>query len=645
MGEQELSKLESLLKNAVDVKSAQLAVQEVNAMSMLYSENARLYFVLATLLEKSRASSSEILAAWHRAQALDCSNLIIFDRLTKALIKSGEKENARQRINSSELMKVISVDHQLVHANLLHEMKEYSESEAVFDSVISQFPESEPARILFAQRLQNRKLLVKAFEVLKPIQSIAHLGKKNAAFVEGVNRTYQLLEQFEGRSLTQNDDSGILAMKHAILHFKTRFVSPKQVKKIGKISLITGGLGPGGAERQLTRTAVQIETSRVQSQRIAGFQITDNVDVVVKSFGPEKDNDFFLSILVNHDVNHFQMKDMKSTPIEKLEIKDEQLLDLLNAVPNPAQYGLNRLVDYFRTANTEVAFIWQDGAVFFAALAALVAGVPKIVLNMRGLPPNLRAHMFRPEYYEMYKCLAQIPGVSFVSNSKVTARAYCDWLAIPETKFTVVYNGVAPMLPTPSSNDEQIWADFENLTQGSTHTVGAVFRFDTDKRPILVIRFIRKYLLKNPHARFVLVGHGRLFDQCHELAVTLKIANRVLFTGRSRSVGFWLSKMQAMVLLSRYEGLPNVLIEAQFLGVPVVSTPAGGASECFIDGETGYILSELEEPDLLEACEKVAKLIESFEQYPELERKAKDYVNELFSVPQMIENTIRALAR
>jgi glycosyltransferase involved in cell wall biosynthesis len=56
--------------------------------------------------------------------------------------------------------------------------------------------------------------------------------------------------------------------------------------------------------------------------------------------------------------------------------------------------------------------------------------------------------------------------------------------------------------------------------------------------------------------------------------------------------------MEVLVLLSRYEGLPNVLIEAQYMGVRVVTTPAGGAAECLMDGVTGHVLECAEKPDL-----------------------------------------------
>jgi glycosyltransferase involved in cell wall biosynthesis len=50
--------------------------------------------------------------------------------------------------------------------------------------------------------------------------------------------------------------------------------------------------------------------------------------------------------------------------------------------------------------------------------------------------------------------------------------------------------------------------------------------------------------------------------------------------------------MDALLLTSVTEGLPNVVIEAQAAGVPVVSTDVGGVREIIDDGRTGFAVSE-----------------------------------------------------
>ena len=71
-----------------------------------------------------------------------------------------------------------------------------------------------------------------------------------------------------------------------------------------------------------------------------------------------------------------------------------------------------------------------------------------------------------------------------------------------------------------------------------------------------------------------------------------------------------------MLLTSEFEGLPNVLIEAQGFGVPVISTNAGGASETFIEGQTGYLSQSGDEEDL--AAKLVAALKDDAEKKCEI---------------------------
>jgi len=582
--------------------------------------------------------------ALHEAKSQYKSNtdsLRLFERYVLLVIKSNLIEIAQTLIADSPLLKQVGPEAGGVHAHLLYKMKNYDEADARFDELLEQYPESDTLRIIFAQTLRKRKKLIKAYMIVSPI-NIEHLDKKQILIYDEIVHMYTVVAKKEMRPLNDTDDFGILSMKHAILYFKNQATKISNKNTMGKVTLITGSLGPGGAEKQLCLTAIHLNEKMKKNESLADISINQEVDVLINIFDVD-DKGFFLPLLRQHQVNLYQVKDLPSTPIEKLAINSPLLMNLLNECPSSIRYGLNRLVDYFKQAKTEIVFVWQDGAILFTALAALVAEVPKIFLNLRGYPPNLRPQIFKPEYYDLYQSLSKIPRVSFVTNTQVTAKAYTEWLSISPDKFSVIYNGIVPPSVNSQSHEEDLWANFMLQTQDATETVGGVFRFETDKRPSLMIRFIKRYLQKYPTARFILVGEGRMRHQCTDLANELNIAHRILFTGLSTSVGYWLLKMDAMLLLSLYEGLPNVLIEAQYMGVPVVSTPAGGAGECFIEGETGYLLNDLKEPDLYEACDKVAKLINQFRNNPDLKNKATHFASSTFSVSRMIENTVKTL--
>jgi glycosyltransferase involved in cell wall biosynthesis len=58
--------------------------------------------------------------------------------------------------------------------------------------------------------------------------------------------------------------------------------------------------------------------------------------------------------------------------------------------------------------------------------------------------------------------------------------------------------------------------------------------------------------------------------------------------------------MDVVLLTSRHEGLPNVLLEAQSLGVPVVAPDVGGVGETILSGRTGWAVREADAASLAE---------------------------------------------
>jgi glycosyltransferase involved in cell wall biosynthesis len=101
------------------------------------------------------------------------------------------------------------------------------------------------------------------------------------------------------------------------------------------------------------------------------------------------------------------------------------------------------------------------------------------------------------------------------------------------------------------------------------------------------------------------------------------------------------------VLLSRYEGLPNVLIEAQYMGVRVVTTPAGGAAECLIDGVTGHVLGCAERPDydeIIDRAHDFARRSDDIEMF-EPGGVARTFLDSHFSVAHMLSQYVQCTAR
>lgn len=91
-----------------------------------------------------------------------------------------------------------------------------------------------------------------------------------------------------------------------------------------------------------------------------------------------------------------------------------------------------------------------------------------------------------------------------------------------------------------------------------------------------------------------------------DLAKREDVADRLIFAGFVKDVRAVLAQADLHVLLSAYEGEPNVIVEALSLGVPCVSTDVGAVREMLDDGRLGLIVSQ-EEKEIADAIESLMK--------------------------------------
>lgn len=559
----------------------------------------------------------------------------------RRLLKRGEIEAAVALIDARDFGDVHDPAAAMAKAEWLFLARQSGRATQIYEDLLALDPESLDVRLGYAKRLFTNGLLVRAHRLLGAVADRLD-PKHGQPLWQSVTTTLALLTELEGGPPNPDQDCRILAMKHAVLHFRGRTPRDRSARDLGRLSLITGSVGPGGAERQLTRLAVELESARRERGSVGAHSLSRPIEIVVRTHGPEQQHDFYLQDVRDGEVEIHQIDQMKPVTHQRIGVSDPTLKTLLDYLPPSVNFGVRRLTNHFIEGGTDVASIWQDGACLFAGLPALLACVPNIQLSIRGLPPSVRKHMFRPEYEILYRAMAEVPGVTFVSNNHAAAHAYADWLGIARDRFSVVYNGVPPMVADGTEECVGKWREFEARTVDAEQTVGGVFRFDTDKQPNLWVRFAARYLKRHPKSRFVLVGGGRLLGGARDLAEELGIADRILFTDRSVCVGYWMSKMDALVLLSRYEGLPNVLIEAQHMGVRIVTTPAGGARECLIEGVTGHVLDCCEKPDLDQIVEFAHSLAASSAD-PSLFRPggvAHEFLHHNFSIPNMLASYV-----
>jgi glycosyltransferase involved in cell wall biosynthesis len=101
------------------------------------------------------------------------------------------------------------------------------------------------------------------------------------------------------------------------------------------------------------------------------------------------------------------------------------------------------------------------------------------------------------------------------------------------------------------------------------------------------------------------LGEGELKSELVNLAESLKIKNKVFFPGFDNNPFKYMSKCEAFVLSSAWEGMPNVLIQALLCGSKIVSTNCPhGPKEILKNGYYGKLVSVGDVDSLSKAIKK-----------------------------------------
>jgi glycosyltransferase involved in cell wall biosynthesis len=109
--------------------------------------------------------------------------------------------------------------------------------------------------------------------------------------------------------------------------------------------------------------------------------------------------------------------------------------------------------------------------------------------------------------------------------------------------------------------------------------IGAVGRLNAEKDYPNLFEAAKILLSERKDLYFVIAGKGPLEDTLTKKVQSMGLADRVLFLGQFHDVRPVYDLMDVYVLSSTREGLPNTVLEAMAMEVPIVATDVDGVSE------------------------------------------------------------------
>ncbi len=380
-------------------------------------------------------------------------------------------------------------------------------------------------------------------------------------------------------------------------------------------------LGPGGAERQAVLTLTQLQQRNL-------FQIS-----LCVFFLDSQSQRFYLDKVEEAQISIQEFD--RDSKYQSLDI--EKAYRVAQCLPQALRSDVMACIRSIGIRRPEVVHIWLDETNIKSGLAAVALGIPKIILSTRNLPP-FHFGFYQLYMREGYRWLLQQPGVTILNNSLAGARAYEKWLKLPKGSIRVIHNGF-------HFDDAVIQAHRDNRSRyrNQNHipvhalVVGTMIRLSDEKRPLLWLETVALVRKEIPEVQFLMVGDGPLRLQVEKRIVELQLETSLHLVRCEKEALTAIAAMDVFLLTSRVEGLPNVLIEAQAVGIPVITTNAGGARETFAHGITGWVVDS---HDASVIAKRVIQTVKNKNWCQKASPKGLQFVKEHFSVQHMVKETL-----
>jgi glycosyltransferase involved in cell wall biosynthesis len=280
------------------------------------------------------------------------------------------------------------------------------------------------------------------------------------------------------------------------------------------------------------------------------------------------------------DVNVISLRDagplaplLEAAGIQVLALQAGGLLDL-RAIWRLRQELLRRPADVLLT------FLHQANLV--GRIAGRLAGVRRIVCGIRVADRRLIVRL--PE--RLTKSLVD----HYVAVSQSVGDLHRNICHIDTNRMVMIPNGV-----DLEAIDAAVPAIRSEMGCGpDDQVILCVGRLSQQKAPLDVLAAFHLMLSRFPElksqSRLLFIGEGELRTELQRRIHELGLQSSVQLAGWRPDVWRLMKSANALVLASHWEGLPNVIMEAQAAGLPVVATAVDGSTELIHDQVTGRLV-------------------------------------------------------
>ena len=394
------------------------------------------------------------------------------------------------------------------------------------------------------------------------------------------------------RSLTEHENGWILLHPHPQAPYFRR-----STRRFGLICLISSLSALGDLPGEKSVSASQMNKPMHILQVVHCLDIGGTERVVCDLVRKFNDAEFRTSVCCLDELGRFG---------EELR-KEGIQVHVLGRKPGLDLSLTSRLRDLYQRQNVDLIHAHQYTPYFYAATAAIRAGLMPVVFTEHGRhwPDRLRIKR------AMANQLLRLTTVAYTAVSEFSRQSMINYEKIPATVIQVIYNGIElkEMLDDRIASDHRQRIRSESGLSGEDLLVLSVGRMDPIKDFGTLIRAFAHVAQQLPRAMLWIAGDGdeSYKQQMIQLVQELGVHERVKLLGARRDIDSLLSACDLYELSSITEATSMTILEAMVAGRAVLATRTGGNPELVVDQKTAILVPVGDVPALSEAMAMLLK--------------------------------------
>lgn len=306
-----------------------------------------------------------------------------------------------------------------------------------------------------------------------------------------------------------------------------------------------------------------------------------------------------------------------------------------NIHPQKDYSAYQSLVSVFRELKPDIVHTHSAKAGILGRLAASASNVPLVIHGIHGPSFGPFQNAFKNYVYMAAEKWAGKKTNHFVCVADAMKNQYLDaGIGRPE-QYTRVFSGFDLTPYTHQEPDDALRRELG--IQSNDFVVGKIGRLFKLKGHHDLFKFASGLIKDIPDIKFLIVGGGPWEDKFKMLADRLGIKDHFIFTGlvKPHQIPALVSIMDLLIHLSRREGLPRAIPQAQAAGKPVIAYDCDGAGEVCRDGRTGYLVQP---GDTHSMRELIVRLYNNPDLAFKFGSQGRDFVLENFSEERLVND-------